>query len=114
MRALFGLLCLFYTAPADRTDTAFEEAQSARVAEYRTLIRENAMSIPVRKTARLPSGLVLPYLDQSDRGSPALLFLHGLTDSCRSFETLMAHLPATLRAVAPSMRGHAGASIPES
>ena len=71
------------------------------------------MSRLVRKLARLPSGLALPYLDQSSRGSPALLFLHGLTDSCRSYEPVLAHLPQTMRAVAPTLRGHADASIPD-
>ena len=58
MRALFGLLCFFYTAPADRTDTACQEAQRARVAEYRTLIREISADQVVQQSARdLPEGV---------------------------------------------------------
>jgi non-heme chloroperoxidase len=72
------------------------------------------MSPPVSKTVHLPSGLALPYLDQGELGSVPMLFLHGLSDSCHSFETVLAHLPATVRAVVPSQRGHGDASAPES
>jgi non-heme chloroperoxidase len=72
------------------------------------------MSPPVSKTVHLPSGLALPYLDQGELGSVPMVLLHGITDSYHSFETVLAHLPATVRAVVPSQRGHGDASAPES
>lgn len=42
-----------------------------------------------------------------------MLLLHGLTDSWRSFEGVIGHLPASVRAVAPTMRGHGEADRPE-
>lgn len=68
--------------------------------------------LPNMMTARLPDGLSLPYLDQGQSPLPPLIFLHGITDSHRSFETVLAHLPSTLRALAPSQRGHGNASAP--
>jgi pimeloyl-ACP methyl ester carboxylesterase len=69
---------------------------------------------PITKTAYLPGGLTLPYLDQGEPSSMPIVLLHGLSDSCRSFDTVLAHLPATVRAVVPSQRGHGDASAPES
>jgi non-heme chloroperoxidase len=72
------------------------------------------MSPPVIQTAHLPGGLALPYLDQGEPSSVPMLLLHGITDSCHSFKTVLAHLPGTVRAVVPSQRGHGDASAPES
>ncbi|MFG2823016.1 alpha/beta fold hydrolase [Kitasatospora sp. NPDC048365] len=69
------------------------------------------MTVPVRTgTARLPGGIVLPYADRG-AGDP-LVLLHAVGDSWRAFEPLMAHLPGSLRVLAPSQRGHGGASLP--
>ena len=69
---------------------------------------------PARGTARLPTGLILPYLDQGAPDALPVVLLHGITDSCRSFEPVMAHLPGTLRVLAPSQRGHGDARTPDS
>lgn len=46
-------------------------------------------------------------LSYVDRGAgDAFLFLHAYTDSWVAFEEVMRHLPADVRAVAPSLRGH--------
>jgi non-heme chloroperoxidase len=63
--------------------------------------------------ARLPSGLTLPYLEQGRPTGCPVLFLHGITDSCRSFGPVLAHLPGSVHAIAPSQRGHGNASLPE-
>ena len=70
-------------------------------------------SRPTIQHARLRNGVVLPYLDPNPRAGTPVVLLHGLSDSCRSFETVMAHLPRDLRPIAPTLRGHAGASLPE-
>jgi non-heme chloroperoxidase len=72
------------------------------------------MLSPARKTASLPSGLLLPYLDQGPPDAPPLVLLHGITDSSLSFEPVMAHLPGSLRVLAPTQRGHGDASAPDS
>jgi pimeloyl-ACP methyl ester carboxylesterase len=60
----------------------------------------------------LPDGQVLPYIDQGDPDGLPLVLLHGVTDSHRSFEPVLAELPASIRALAITQRGHGDASKP--
>ena len=69
---------------------------------------------PAAKSVELPNGVKLPYVEQGDSLGVPVLLLHGITDSCHTFKTVLAHLPATIRAVVPSQRGHGDASAPES
>jgi pimeloyl-ACP methyl ester carboxylesterase len=64
-------------------------------------------------TVSLPSGLTLSYVVQGHRDAPAVVLLHGLTDSWRSFERVLPHLPVSVRAVAVSQRGHGDSDKPE-
>lgn len=60
----------------------------------------------------LPTGLALQYAAQGpDTGTP-VIFLHGVTDSWRSFEGVLARLPIDIRAYAISQRGHGNSSRP--
>ena len=64
------------------------------------------------KSIALPTGVTLPYVEQGDpRGMPVIL-LHGVTDSWRSFELVLPHLPPSLHAFALSQRGHGDADRP--
>ncbi|MGH2783686.1 MAG: alpha/beta fold hydrolase [Actinomycetota bacterium] len=63
------------------------------------------------RRVRLANGVEIPYLDHGV-GTPVIL-LHSIADSLRLFEPMLAHLPATIRAVVPSQRGHGDASRPE-
>ncbi len=66
------------------------------------------------KTLVLPDGLALDYAESGDaRGFPILL-LHGYSDSRRSFEPMIEHLPSTFRALALSQRGHGDSGRPPS
>lgn len=65
-------------------------------------------------TAELATGVRLPYVEQGDPSGVPLLLLHGLADSWRFFEPLLAQLPATLHAYAPDQRGHGEADRPAS
>jgi pimeloyl-ACP methyl ester carboxylesterase len=56
----------------------------------------------------------MPYLEQGDPAARTVLFVHAVGDSGRAFEPVLAHLPASLHAVAPTLRGHGDASRPES
>ncbi|WP_119460284.1 alpha/beta fold hydrolase [Rhodospirillaceae bacterium SYSU D60014] len=67
---------------------------------------------PVVKTIALPHGLTLPYVEQGDPEGPPVLFLHGYTDSWRSFARVLGHLPPRFRAIALTQRGHGDAGRP--
>src|SRR5215207_8668876 len=68
--------------------------------------------VPNVKSVKLPSGVELPYIEQGDPSSVPVLFLHGYTDSWRSFEGVLPHLPRSIRAVAVTQRGHGDADRP--
>lgn len=59
---------------------------------------------------RLATGVELELVEQG-RG-PAMLLLHGYADSWYSFHGVLEALPETVRAIAPSQRGHGGSEKP--
>ena len=59
---------------------------------------------------RLPSGLTIECAEQGRRGGPALLLLHGITDTWRSFEPVLPYLPRDWHVVSMTQRGHGGSS----
>lgn len=61
---------------------------------------------------RIPGVPALETLDIGERSAPAVLLLHGATDSWRSFETVADRLAARFRVVAPSQRGHGQSDKP--
>jgi non-heme chloroperoxidase len=62
--------------------------------------------------ARLSNGLRLAYGEQGRRDGPALVLLHGYTDSHRSFDLLMPLLPQGWRVIALTVRGHGRSDKP--
>ena len=56
----------------------------------------------------------LPYVEQGDATGVPVILLHGVTDSWRSYEPVLPHLPEDIRAVAVTQRGHGEAPKPES
>lgn len=62
--------------------------------------------------ARLSNGLRLAYVEQGRRNGPAVVLLHGYTDSHRSFDLLRPHLPASWRVIAMTARGHGESDRP--
>src|SRR5688572_7471870 len=56
----------------------------------------------------------LPYVEQGDATGVPVVMLHGVTDSWRSFEHVLPHLPADIRAISVTQRGHGDAPKPES
>lgn len=64
------------------------------------------------KHVRLPGGPTLETLDFGERSAPAVMLLHGVTDSWRSFEPVVDRLAAGFRVVAPSQRGHGRSDKP--
>ena len=67
---------------------------------------------PVVKSIALSSGVTLRYVEQGERSGVPVLFLHGFTDSWRSFELVLPHVPTSIRAVALTQRGHGDADRP--
>jgi pimeloyl-ACP methyl ester carboxylesterase len=59
--------------------------------------------------ARLRDGISLPYIEKGEAAGTPVIFLHGVTDSHRSFELLFPHLPESMRAIAVTQRGHGDA-----
>jgi non-heme chloroperoxidase len=51
-------------------------------------------------------------VEQGDPAGVPVLMLHGYTDSWRSFELLLPHLPSRVRAIAVTQRGHGDADRP--
>jgi pimeloyl-ACP methyl ester carboxylesterase len=60
----------------------------------------------------LPNGVRLPFVEQGERSGVPVLLLHGYTDSWRSFEGVLAHLPNSVHACALTFRGHGNAERP--
>jgi pimeloyl-ACP methyl ester carboxylesterase len=56
----------------------------------------------------------LPYVEQGDATGVPVVMLHGGTDSWRSFEPVLPHLPDDIRAIAVTLRGHGDAPKPAS
>jgi pimeloyl-ACP methyl ester carboxylesterase len=67
--------------------------------------------MPTIRSAAIPGG-ALEYAEQGT-GLP-VVFLHGYTDSWRSFGSVLPHLPRGLRAIALSQRGHGDSYRPAS
>jgi non-heme chloroperoxidase len=68
----------------------------------------------VQLTTTLANGLTLSYVDEGDVSAPAVVLLGGLTDSWRTYEPVLPHLPTSIRAIAVSQRGHGDSDKPES
>lgn len=66
------------------------------------------------KSIQLRDRVRLDYLERGDPSGIPVVLLHGITDSCRSFETVVSHLPESIRAFALSQRGHGDSERPES
>src|SRR5687768_12904101 len=69
---------------------------------------------PVEKTVSLATKLRLSYVDAGDPESKdVIVLLPGLSDSWRSWETVLPHFPVSLRVLAISQRGHGDSDKPD-
>lgn len=64
---------------------------------------------PMSSTTR---SVRLPSIASGPARGPALVLLHGWSDSCHAFGPLLSHLPSGLRAVSLTQRGHGDAPAP--
>jgi pimeloyl-ACP methyl ester carboxylesterase len=67
---------------------------------------------PVVKTITLPGRVKLEYAEQGNADGTPVIFLHGITDSWHSFESVLANLPSSIHAFAISQRGHGDSERP--
>ena len=67
---------------------------------------------PVVKTIDLPGRVRLEYAEQGNADGVPVIFLHGITDSWHSFESVLAELPSSIHAFAISQRGHGDSERP--
>jgi non-heme chloroperoxidase len=63
---------------------------------------------------QLSTGVRLPYVEQGSPSGVPMVLLHGYSDSWRSFELLLSHLPDSVHAYALTQRGHGDADKPVS
>lgn len=64
------------------------------------------------QSVELPDGLRLEYVEQGEGAGIPVVLLHGYTDSWRSFEPVLPHLPPSVHAFALTQRGHGDAGRP--
>jgi pimeloyl-ACP methyl ester carboxylesterase len=69
---------------------------------------------PMIRSVTLRNGVTLEYVEQGDASGLPVVFLHGVTDSWRSFEGVLPYVPSSMRAIAVSQRGHGDSSRPDS
>lgn len=78
-----------------------------------SLVADEPVGIDITvKTAKLASGIQLEYAEQGNFNGTPVIFLHGLSDSWHSFESVFSFLPATIHAFAISQRGHGDSDRP--
>src|SRR5262245_29880341 len=67
---------------------------------------------PVVKSITLPGRVRLEYAEQGNTDGVPVIFLHGITDSWHSFESVLTYLPSSIHAFAISQRGHGDSERP--
>jgi non-heme chloroperoxidase len=70
------------------------------------------MSLDVR-SVDLPTGVTLEYVERGDPSGVPVLFLPGAVGAWNSYELVLKHLPASVRAIALTLRGRGDASKPD-
>ena len=73
---------------------------------------QHAAAVTSPRLMSLSTGVRVEYVEQGRPGSTPVIFLHGVTDSWRSFELVLRRLPASIHALAISQRGHGESSRP--
>lgn len=69
---------------------------------------------PKVQSVDLSTGVQIQYAEQGDPSGVPVIFLHGLSDSWRSFELVLSRLPGSVRGFALTQRGHGDSSRPDS
>lgn len=99
-----------YAATALLASLGFAAGVSGRAAERTGL---EAAPTPRFADVTLATGVRLRYAEQGDRGGPAVILLHGYSDSWFSWSRVMPLIPARYHVIAPDQRGHGDSDKPE-
>jgi pimeloyl-ACP methyl ester carboxylesterase len=67
----------------------------------------------MKKTAQLPDGVTLAYIDTGNPTGPPVVLIHGYTDNARDWVPLLPHLSKRFRLILVDIRGHGKSSKPE-
>jgi pimeloyl-ACP methyl ester carboxylesterase len=67
---------------------------------------------PDLRQIRLKSGLRLHYASRGPADGPAVLMLHGYSDTWFSFSRVLPLMPASMRVIVPDQRGHGASDRP--
>jgi pimeloyl-ACP methyl ester carboxylesterase len=67
----------------------------------------------LKKTAALPNGEILSYIDTGNAAGPAVVLIHGYTDSARDWVPILPYLSKRFRLILVDIRGHGQSSKPE-
>lgn len=73
---------------------------------------ERAVPVTSLELVRLSNGVTLNVATQGPKTGPAVVMLHGYSDSWFSFSRVLPLLPPELRVVAPDQRGHGDSERP--
>ena len=66
-----------------------------------------------KKLAALPNGERLAYLDMGNAAGPAVVMIHGYTDSARDWVPMLPYVSKQFRLILIDIRGHGKSSKPE-
>jgi pimeloyl-ACP methyl ester carboxylesterase len=66
-----------------------------------------------KKLIALPNGESLAYIDRGERSGPAVVLIHGYTDSARDWVPMLPYLSKRYRLILVDIRGHGQSSKPE-
>jgi pimeloyl-ACP methyl ester carboxylesterase len=111
LAALLALPVLAACAPAPEPDASTPAGQTQQV-DARTDTRELSAA-PRERSVTLSTGVTLRYLEQGSRNGPTVVFLHGYTDSHRTWDLNLPLFPRSFHVYALDQRGHGDASRPE-
>ena len=88
------------------TGAGIAKGQSSMNGSSHSTIHETVVAGHALKSVRLESGLQLEYAEQGSPSGMPVIFLHGYTDSWRSFHQVLPLLPESIHAYSISQRGH--------
>ena len=100
--SLFGLMNAL-KAQGKTEDAAMVEARFNKAwknADFKRTVPTAADAVVLK------SGVRLHYLQQGPSSGPAVIMLHGYSDSSFSFSRVLPLLPSSIRVIVPDLRGH--------
>lgn len=107
------LLAALLTLPLLACGPAPEAEPTAAPADTESLTQSSELSsAPRERSIRLRTGVTLRYVEQGSRRGPAVVFLHGYTDSHHTWDLNLSRFSRDLHIYALDQRGHGDSSRP--